>query len=49
MTDVVIELLDIHKNTWNHLAVFKRMSLDSFKNIIHQMDLQIIYIFDIYV
>ena len=40
----LIELLLIHKNTWNHFTVRKRMSLGSFKNIINKMCLQIIYI-----
>ena len=42
MTDV--KLLLLHRNTWNHLTVSKKMSSGSFKNDI-KMYLQIIYIY----
>ena len=34
MTNVLIELLVIHSNTWNHLILHRKMSLGSFKNVI---------------
>ena len=40
----LIEFLVRRSNTWNHLTVWKRMSSDSFKNVINKMCLQIIFI-----
>ena len=34
----------LHNNTWNHLAVCKRMTLGSFQNVIKKICFQIIYI-----
>ena len=46
MIDVKLWLL--YSNTWNHLTVNKMIS-GSFKKVINQMCLPIIYIFNIYV
>ena len=45
MTDVKLWLL--YSNTWKYLTVGKKSS-GSFKNVIHKMCLQIIYMVNIY-
>ena len=34
-SDVLIEMLVIHSDTWNYLTVWKRMRLGSFWNVIN--------------
>ena len=42
MTD--IKLLLLHRNTWNHLTEYRKMSSGLFKSVINRMCLRIIYI-----
>ena len=44
-----VKFILLHSNTWNHLTVCKKkMSSNSFKNVINKMYLQIIYLIYLY-